>query len=482
MVLALVSVARAETPQSRDPVAIGDLVYVHVVKHPELSVTANVDVDGNVSVPQLGNVHIDGLTYGEAAARIAQALQEKVRLRRPRVIITPSTMGLAVGGARTDEMVMELVELHNVNAETLSERLQYMVSEGGAVSYEPRTGALIITDKPALLQNTIAKVKELDAMPSQRRQLHIQAHLLEVQEGALKEYGARWFAQGDQALFGYYPMPPYDADIASRRGAQSDPFENERVGGVTARQATGLARRFLDEDEFDRRLQTPVQLPKAGQLFFGLLKDQWDIGTLIDALVADNKAELLASPHILAVNHQPAVIKSTQEFPFSELGTLYSGREQYSTRFLELGIKLDVTPHIGRDQEGDLVRLDLFPEVSYAAGSVNGVPIRDVRSFSGQAIVRNGQTLAVGGIYRSDVRNSEHRVPGFGRLPVVGKLLFSRRERNKIQTELIVFITPIIHDTPDTVTWGTMLELTPAMEAAIAPPTEVQTDLRNSRE
>jgi general secretion pathway protein D len=184
---------------------------------------------------------------------------------------------------------------------------------------------------------------------------------------------------------------------------------------------------------------------------------------LIDALAADNKAELLASPNILTVNHRQAEIKMTDEFPYTEFGTEVSGRANFSTKFLDLGIKMVVTPHVYRDEEGKYVKLEFEPEVSFPSGSNNGVPIRSVRSYRGESNVRDGQTLVVGGIYRNDLRNVQQKVPGVGNLPLVGNL-FKHSEKARSQTELMVFLTPTVHDTPETVTWDRMLDVTAKSE------------------
>lgn len=88
--------------------------------------------------------------------------------------------------------------------------------------------------------------------------------------------------------------------------------------------------------------------------------------------------------------------------------------------------------------------------------------------------MRDGQTLVIGGIVLSEERNVETRVPGLGRVPLVGNL-FKHRERAKERKELMLFVTPTVHESPETITWDKMLnlsvatgaraELIPALEA-----------------
>jgi general secretion pathway protein D len=118
-----------------------------------------------------------------------------------------------------------------------------------------------------------------------------------------------------------------------------------------------------------------------------------------------------------------------------------------------------VTPHVLQDTTGRYVKLEFKPEVSFPTGSSNGIPIRSVREYKGESNVRDGQTLVVGGIYRNDLRNVEQRVPGLGKVPLLGNL-FKHTEKARSETELMLFLTPTIHDSPESVTWDRMLDVT----------------------
>lgn len=450
----------------------GDLIFVEVYRRPEMSTTTTVDANGNITLPYVGSVQVAGLNETEAAERVTAALSGV--LRNPRVRVSRGGPGAGMG-YRTEDMRTELLPLQNSSAESVAEALRGMSSDGGTVSFDKSTNTLIITDTPSTIQNMLSVVGRLDQMQSQLQQVRIESKIAEVKVGALKELGVRWFVQGNEVSGGYYPMPSQDIGINALKGQAAGPLNNEIVDNNqnTLGDALGsITRRFVDEPNFDRRLNIPIHVPKTGQLFLGLLNEHIDLGVLLDALVADDKAELLASPNILTVNHKEAEIRMMDEFPYTEFGTEISGRANFSTRFLDLGIKMVVTPHVYRDEQGTYVKLEFMPEVSFPSGSNNGVPIRSVRSYKGESNVRDGQTLVVGGIYRNDLRNIEQRVPGLGSIPVVGNL-FKHTEKTRSQTELMVFLTPTVHDTPETVTWDRMLDLTAKSEIvgpAIAAP------------
>ncbi len=447
--------ADAQPPARFDP---GDLLYLEVYRVPELTTTFQVDGSGLVTLPYVGSVNLNGLNEAEAAAAISVAL--KPILRDPRVTVAKSpvrTSGAIVG--RAPDMQMELVPLQNANAAELAASLQGTSSLGGSISFDTNTNTLIVSDTPDAIRNIMNVVARLDQMQSHLTQVRIEAHIAEVRVGALKELGVRWFVQGNEGLAGFYPLPVQDPALLSTKGG-STPFGNEQINSgdsVAGIPGTGGARRLID-NMLDRRLQVPVQIPLPGQSFFGYTNEHVDIGAMLDALVQDNDAELLANPMTYAVNHATAEIRMTDEFPYTEFGTEITGATSFSTKFLDLGIILRVTPHVYQDQGGPYVKLDVEPEVSFPVGSNGGVPIRSVRSASTIANVRDNQTLVIGGILREDERKFDSRVPGIGNLPLIGKL-FSHTENTKFRSELMIFVTPKIHQRPEDITWDTMIDV-----------------------
>lgn len=434
----------------------GDLVFINVHRQPELSTTTQLDGNGNVEIPYIGQVTLKGLSLGDAGERVSMGL--KSILKNPKVTVSRSSGGGELPSAyvRTASMQTQVVPLNNADAGVLQEALLGMTSGGGSVSYDPNTNSMILTDEPAVIQNMLTVIRELDQMESQIAQVLIEAKIVEVETAAAKELGIRWFVQGDEAGGGYSPAPRQDALLNSIRQF-SNGNANELVGGGNRNGLTST-RRYLDEGNFDRRLQVPLQVGTAGQMFFGYMNSGIDLGVMLDALVADDKAEMLASPYIGTVNHKPASIRMVEEFPYSELGTA-GFSSVANTRFVDIGITLDVVPHVRRDPDGDrYILVELSPEVSTAVGVSNGVPVRAVRSSDSQRIVRDGQSLVIGGIVMADNHTVIQKLPGLGNLPIFGNL-FKRKERSKTSRELMIFVTPTIHDKPEDMRWERSLEL-----------------------
>jgi len=453
----------AETARIRP----GDVLYVEVYRVPEMTRAYLVGEDGAIRLPYISPVPVGGMDPGTAAGTIAKALEPI--LRSPKVTVSRSDVGLVSDVlGRTAEMRLEIIPLRNANAQSIADALEGMTTPGGSVSADPDTNSLLLTDTPEAIKNMMGVAARLDQMQSQVTQVRIETKVAEVRVGALKEIGVRWFAQGDNASGGFFPPPNMLPGINSRTGGfgpQANEFVNRNDGGQFN---SGTEREFVG-DSFDRRLNIPVQVPLPGQAFLGYMNAGLDIGAMIDALVTDQNAELLANPTILTVNHKPAEIKMVDEFPYTEFGTEINGASNFSVKFMEMGIVLNVTPHVYQDSVGSYVKLDLRPEVSFPTGIVNGVPIRSLRSSQTIANVRDGQTLIVGGILTEDEQDVVTKVAGVGSLPIVGAL-FRTKEKAKYRTELMIFVTPTVHRRPEEITWDQLIDVAEGIsEAELAP-------------
>jgi len=121
-----------------------------------------------------------------------------------------------------------------------------------------------------------------------------------------------------------------------------------------------------------------------------------------------------------------------------------------SITFKDVGVQLDVTPHICRD---GMVRLDISPEFSVVTEQVqvegSGIekslapPVVDKRFAQTIALVNDGQTVVLGGLRKLETRTTVKKVPILGDLPMLGGLFRSETDSEEIN-ELVVFITTTI--------------------------------------
>ena len=201
----------------------------------------------------------------------------------------------------------------------------------------------------------------------------------------------------------------------------------------------------------------------GGSLSFSILNDAIDLDFVLSILHSQVEARLLANPRILVLDNETAKFAIVREFPYRELLQVTREDPMSYTDFKNVGVDLKVTPHIARD---GMLRLHIEPEFSVLVGrealsvlrgtddlgrdlyqSVLGVPVVDARRLETTAIIRDGQTIAIGGLRKREVTKGVSKVPVLGDLPLLGGLFNSETESVNVN-ELVVFITTTIITEP----------------------------------
>ena len=184
---------------------------------------------------------------------------------------------------------------------------------------------------------------------------------------------------------------------------------------------------------------------------FGWLNDSIDIDFLLRAQKENIDAKLLANPRILVLDNESAVIKIISEIPYVELTETSDGGSMGTTAFREVGVTLAVIPHITRDE---MVRLQLKPVFSVETGAVDvgsgsqyAQPVVDKREADTTLLIKNGQTVVLGGLRKRTATLQVNKVPLLGDMPVLGPL-FKFEGEETVTSELVVFVTPRIVEQP----------------------------------
>ncbi len=186
-----------------------------------------------------------------------------------------------------------------------------------------------------------------------------------------------------------------------------------------------------------------------GGLSVTLVESQ--ISATLHALAVADKLDVLSRPYILTSDNQEATILVGQEVPFiTDTRTDSVGNLINTIQYQDIGIILDVTPHI--NEEG-LVVMDVAPQISsQAAESVQiqagvNAPVFNQRSASSHVGVRDGDTIVIGGLMQDQKTQTVTKVPLLGDIPWLG-LLFQRDQVTKTKTELLIFLTPHVAQAP----------------------------------
>jgi pilus assembly protein CpaC len=176
---------------------------------------------------------------------------------------------------------------------------------------------------------------------------------------------------------------------------------------------------------------------------FGIF-DEGDFRLFLNALRQNDLARILAQPTLMTLDGQPARFLAGGSFPFPVPQISVGGVSTITIQFRDFGALLEFLPMILED---DTIRLDVqpvFSELNPATGvAVSGTAVPGLTERSARTVVqlREGQTLAIAGLFSTRTQGSTVRVPLLGDLPIVGPA-FSKNTITTNETELLVLVTP----------------------------------------
>jgi type IV pilus assembly protein PilQ len=164
-------------------------------------------------------------------------------------------------------------------------------------------------------------------------------------------------------------------------------------------------------------------------------------GSLLDvklsALENEGHGELISSPSLFTANQQTASIESGEEIPYQEISK--SGAT--GVAFKKAVLSLKVTPQIMPNNEV-LLHLQVNQDKP-SHRVVLGVPAISTRQMTTNVLVKNGQTIGLGGIYEANKEDTYQRIPFLSKIPLIG-ILFQKVNQIENKRELLIFITPTI--------------------------------------
>lgn len=319
-----------------------------------------------------------------------------------------------------------------------------VLSTRGSVSFDTRTNTLIVNDIP----ERVAKVRELVSMLDKPvRQVLIESRIVIAQEGFRKQIGARFGISG--------ASEDSDGNLISVGGTLgvTDQMTGIGLANRLNGNSTGLPVGIGDAggggvvspSALNRlNFNLPVADPGAGSFAATILGADYILDLELSALESEDRGELLSSPKVITADQQEAVIKQGQEVGYVTIQSGGTGVPTATVAFKEVVLELLVTPRITADGR---VFLTLKVKKDNLAGFIatpgGQVPIIDKREVQTGALVDNGQTVVLGGIYEFERNDSLSKVPVLGDIPAVGNL-FRNKDRRNSKVELLIFVTPKI--------------------------------------
>ena len=386
-------------------VDIADVLRL-VAEVSDLNVIAGDEVKGKVTirlidVPWDQALDVILLTKGLGFMRVGNVLrianadvlakEEEARLQERR------------NKEKLEDLVVKLQPVNYAQVNDISQMVQRLLTPRGTVNIDKRTNTLIIKDIASVIDEATALIKAID---TQTPQVMIESKIVEATLDFAREFGVMW-------------------------GFGVNPLSTDQIGSDAF---------HLNNGDNNRAL---FQNPVAGanslyQLGAFILDEKLNLNLQLQAAESTGDGKVISSPRLVTLDNSPAKIEQGVSIPFQ---TFENGDAQLE--FVDAVLSLNVTPHITADRS-IIMKIKVSrnaPDTSVF--TLTGSPAIAKNQVDTETLVKDGQTLVIGGIYVVDTSQKQGRVPYLHTIPLLGALFRSDSVVDK-RKELLIFVTPRI--------------------------------------
>lgn len=297
------------------------------------------------------------------------------------------------------ERELRKYKLKYAEASEIKEKLLQIISEDrGEVFVDERTNSVVVKAANPMLQNIDELIKGWDV---QHKQVLIEAKILQITLDKEHKLGIDWEYESPDSI-----------------SAKGEPSSSDLRGDFS------------------------VDLTSGGIFKIGTLSAD-DYRVTLEMLETQTDTEILSSPRIVVIdNHEANILIGSSEPYIVTTRDPDTGWVTEETKFKDVGLKLIVTPKIGED---NFITMQIHPEVSTArrVAEVDNALAIDTTQADTTMMVRNGETVVLGGLMKDSRAKAIKKIPLLGDIPILG-YLFRSKETQDVKTELLVFITPHI--------------------------------------
>lgn len=287
----------------------------------------------------------------------------------------------------------------------------------GSTSVDERTSTLLVQDTADVLP----KVEELlVTLDRPTPQVLIEARIVEVNTATTRDLGIQWGMNISASN-----------TLSSLGGLSGVPFLSP--GAVTGKN-------YL----VDFPAKNVGPLSGSGFTFGYLSPDRtFGLDLQLSAIETIGQGKVISNPKILTVDNGKAKILQGKSIPVRKL----TSEGTVSTEFKDVTLELIVVPHITPDKSIGMAIEIKKEEIDPTVPSIEGVPGTDKKEANTNVIIKDSETVVIGGMYKIQTVDSDAGVPGLMKLPVLG-WLFRNNTKISNTNELLIFITPRIVEKP----------------------------------
>lgn len=397
-------------------VEIADVLRL-IAEVSDLNVIAGDEVKGNVTI-RLTDVPWDQaldvilLTKGLGFVLVGNVL----RIAPQDVLKTEEAARLEERRAKEklEDLVVKILPVNYASVSEVETMVKKLLTTRGSVNIDKRTNTLILKDIPSVVDESVSLVKAVD---SPTPQVLIESKIVEAKLDFSRDLGAVWGigSNPDNTVAGY------DAN---------SPPPNQTMTGTS----------FPFQQPNNIVVANPITSTANGLLNLGgyILDDRFNLTLQLQAAESNGEGKVISSPRVVTLDNREAKIEQGVSIPFQ---TFENGDAQLE--FIDAVLSLLVTPHITADKsiimKIQVTRNAPDPSVPTPTGSP-AIAKNEART---ETLVKNGQTLVLGGIYVIDRTEKSQRVPYLYRIPIIGNAFKNNAISDK-RRELLIFVTPRI--------------------------------------
>ena len=278
------------------------------------------------------------------------------------------------------------------------------------LSASEEINAIIAIGDPLIIKGIKHIIDELDA---EKYQVYVQARVVEINENNTEALGLKYgFGGGAVKSIG---SSSGLFSLATNLTGSAAPL----IGTSTAGLATTLA--------------------SVGSNFA--------LGATLDFLETNGASKSISNPSILCVNNKESSIYVGKTISVSSGKTSVAGSTTSSYKREDVGLTLKVKPRVSSKDKVTLeVSIKLENVTDDGSNNATGQPVTSKQEVQTQTILRHGESIVIGGLVKTQNKDSVSRLPILGSIPFLGDLLFSSTSTNEEKDNLVVILTPYVID------------------------------------
>lgn len=331
------------------------------------------------------NAYAEKLNFDFYGVSVVEALQGLAKMKRHNLILAEGIRGTL------DIQLRDVTWQEAWDAIVLKKDLSYRI-----LGHQIWVGHHQQLKQRLLQEQELKKLVQSSNLGDIPRQVMIEARIVEAQRNFARHLGAKLHYQKENA-----------------RQWQSD-LKSQGLSGYEAASAT---------------------IGILGKEAAGLLQIE------LSALEADGLGQIVSNPRVMAADNTQALIEQGTELPYQSS----AGQGATKVQFRKANLRLQVKPSIMKDR-AILLDVDINKD-SVGLKTEQGFAI-DTKHLKTQVMVESGGTVILGGIFQEAERQDETAVPWISKIPILG-YLFKQEAKSKDKTELLIFLTPTLVNSPN---------------------------------